>query len=95
MEKLNGTVLLPSLLDIQFLLEWITHSVAAWSGIKDNCVYVPNLLDNDIIIIGIEDGAGVAVEKLDYPADKMTHLLHDQSMRTPMWFHPLLLMIIY
>ena len=49
-------------------------------------MYVADLLDNDVIIFRIEDGAGVfflrqdvagvAVEKLDYPADKMTHLLH-------------------
>lgn len=61
-----------------------------WSGIKVNCVYVADLLDNDVIIVGIEDGAGVAVEKLDYPAAKMTRLLYDHSMRTLMLYRPTL-----
>ena len=34
-------------------------------------VYVSDLLDNDVIIIGIEDGARVVVQKLDYPSGKI------------------------
>lgn len=70
-------------------VSWVNyHFYGTWEGMKPNNVYFANLMRSDVVIVDMEDGTTVAVEKHNYPVEDRCRLMDGFSIRSPMWFRP-------